>query len=67
MIDEITSSNNHADIRAKGLGILSRTKSLECISALKMLDPILCLILKTSSYLQPLDMSLFAALQLVKL
>jgi len=47
-IDEITDSANQADVRAKGLGILSHMKSFDFIFVLELLDSILCLILKTS-------------------
>uniref|UniRef100_A0A2S2NXT3 Zinc finger MYM-type protein 1 n=1 Tax=Schizaphis graminum TaxID=13262 RepID=A0A2S2NXT3_SCHGA len=65
-IDEITDSTNQADVRAKGLGILSHMKSFDFIFALELLDPILCLILKTSTCLQSSTINLLTAMQLVE-
>lgn len=65
-IDEITDSTNQADVRANGLDILSHMKSFDFIFALELLEPILCLILKTSTCLQSSTINLLTAMQLVE-
>ncbi|XP_050059714.1 zinc finger MYM-type protein 1-like [Aphis gossypii] len=65
-INEISESTRQADIRAKCLGIIYQMKTFEFVFALEMLEPILCSILKVSSYLQKSDINLLTAVQLVE-
>jgi len=64
-IAEICDNTKQADVRIKGLGILHQMKTFEFIFSMQMLDPILNLVLKVSTYLQSPDLNLLTAVNLV--
>lgn len=65
-INKISECTKQDDIRAKGFGIIYQMKTFEFVFALEMLEPILCSILKVSTYLQKSDINLLTAVQLTE-
>lgn len=65
-VDEITIFTDQVDIQGKGLGIQFHVMSFKFIFSLGNYRSILCLILKTSSYLQLYDNNLLTTKQLVE-
>jgi len=64
-IAEICDNTRQADVSVKGFGIINQMKTFEFIFSMQMLDPILNLVLKVSTYLQSPDLNLLTAVNLV--
>jgi len=65
-IEEICESSSDSEMCAKGMGLKYQLKSFDFIFGLYLLNPILNLILKTSSLLQLPNMDLVLAINSVQ-